>query len=191
MADQPEQVGKVGCCTPGSEQCLSQPDQIQRFKRQDVAACVNLGADLGAAPTRSRASCPGAPLTCRWARRPTAGFGLLPGKHLDQFGIVDKAKMQTMQSPKREASLLSVYLTQVPVLPFLSHWTFLLLSVVPVPQDTEQLDQLLHGSDAGRAGAVGRTQLGGFSVSFMKKNGEPSVSTNTNANLAAELMLIR
>ena len=167
MADQPEQVGKVGCCTPGSEQCLSQPDKIKRFKRLDVAARVNLGADLGAAPTRSRASCPGAPLTCRWARRPTAGFGLLPGKHLDQFGIVDKAKMssrymQTMQSPKREASLLSVYLTQVPVLPLLSHWTFLLLSVEPVPQDTEQLDQLLHGSDAGRAGAVGRTQLDGF-----------------------------
>jgi hypothetical protein len=86
---------------------------------------------------------------------------------------------------------LDCFLTQVPVLPFLSHWTFLLLSVVPVPQDTEQLDQLLHGSDAGRAGAVGRTQLGGFSVSFMKTNGEPSVSTNTNANLAAELMLIR
>ena len=125
MADQPEQVGKVGCCTPGSEQCLSQPDKIKRFKRLDVAARVNLGADLGAdlgaAPTRSRASCPGAPLTCRWARRPTAGFGLLPGKHLGQFGIVDKARMQTMQSPKREASLLSVYLTQVPVLPFLSH----------------------------------------------------------------------
>ena len=41
----------------------------------------------------------------------------------------------------------------MPFLPFLSHWTLLLRSIVPVPQDAEQLDQLLHGSDTGR-GAV-------------------------------------
>ena len=55
---------------------------------------------------------------------------------------------------KSRRSLIIVYLIQVPVLPFLSHWTLLLLSVVPVPQDTEQLDQLLQGSDTGRGGAV-------------------------------------
>ena len=42
---------------------------------------------------------------------------------------------------------------QVPLLPRLSHGTLLLLSVVPVPQDTEHEDQVLQGSDTGR-GAV-------------------------------------
>ena len=48
---------------------------------------------------------------------------------------------------------IGLHLIQVPFLPFLSHWTLLLRSIVPVPQDAEQLDQLLHGSDTGR-GAV-------------------------------------
>jgi len=70
---------------------------------------------------------------------------------------------------------LDCFLTQVPVLPFLSHWTFLLLSVEPVPQDTEQLDQLLHGSDAGRAGAgdaVEANPIGGDGVVRMSTGQE-------------------
>ena len=44
---------------------------------------------------------------------------------------------------------------QVPLLPRLSHGTLLLLSVVPVPQDTEHEDQVLQGSDTGRGAADG------------------------------------
>ena len=39
--------------------------------------------------------------------------------------------------------------------------------MVPVPQDTEQLDQLLQGSDAGRGGGpVDETQLNGLPIFF-------------------------
>ena len=44
---------------------------------------------------------------------------------------------------------------QVPLLPRLSHGTLLLLSVVPVPHDTEHDDQVLQGSDTGRGAADG------------------------------------
>ena len=47
------------------------------------------------------------------------------------------------------------FLMQVPLLPRLSHGTLLLLSVVPVPQDTEHDDQVLQGSDTGRGAADG------------------------------------
>jgi len=47
------------------------------------------------------------------------------------------------------------FLMQVPLLPRLSHGTLLLLSVVPVPQDTEHEDQVLQGSDTGRGACEG------------------------------------
>ena len=92
LIDQPEQIGTVGCCTPGSEQCLSQPDRSKRFKDDKnagpyISLSVNLGANLCAVPTRSWAGWPSNPLTNGVAGRPAAGSFLLPGKHLDQFGV--------------------------------------------------------------------------------------------------------
>ena len=47
---------------------------------------------------------------------------------------------------------------QLSVILYFVYVLVLVFVFVLVPQDTEQLDQLLHGSDAGRAGALEKTQ---------------------------------
>ena len=80
---QPGQLGRAGCCTPGSEQRLSQPG-FQDFRRSVSwqQQCLNLGSNLRSSPTGGGASCPGPPLTARRTRcSNTARLGLLPGEH--------------------------------------------------------------------------------------------------------------
>ena len=61
-----------------------------------IILSVNLGANLSAAPTRSRAGSPSSPFTCGGTRRPAAGLGLLPGKHLGQFDVSYKSSGQNV-----------------------------------------------------------------------------------------------
>ena len=85
---QPGQLGRAGCCTPGSEQRLSQPG-FQDFRRSVSwqQQCLNLGSNLRSSPTGGGASCPGPPLTARRTRcSSTARLGLLPGPSIKSDG---------------------------------------------------------------------------------------------------------